>query len=103
MRCRHVRLVVGTLGGQHGAASHTRKWNYLHAGITIWLSQSTATGWYNALPRLSAMCFLFNTFSFVDGSLSVWAHLEASYTSKCHIVMHFLSGFGHYNLLLIRL
>lgn len=38
----HVRLVVGTLGGHHGAASRKGKWSYLHAGITIWLSQSTA-------------------------------------------------------------
>ncbi|MCO5614828.1 hypothetical protein L7F22_069112 [Adiantum nelumboides] len=40
----HVRLVVGTLGGQHGAASRLKKWSYLHAGVTVWLSLSTATG-----------------------------------------------------------
>ncbi|KAI5071681.1 hypothetical protein GOP47_0013932 [Adiantum capillus-veneris] len=39
----HVRLVVGTLGGHHGAASRSRKWNHLHAGVTVWLSLSTAT------------------------------------------------------------
>lgn len=39
----HARLVVGTLGGTHGAASWQEKWKRLRAGISIWLSQSKAT------------------------------------------------------------
>ncbi|KAH9321297.1 hypothetical protein KI387_015936 [Taxus chinensis] len=38
----HVRLVVATLGGVQGAASRAEKWKKLHAGFTIWLSQSEA-------------------------------------------------------------
>lgn len=38
----HVRLAIGTLGGHHGAASRSKKWNHLHAGVTIWLSLTTA-------------------------------------------------------------
>lgn len=38
----HVRLVVGTLGGNFGSASRQGKWDSLHAGISIWLSQSNA-------------------------------------------------------------
>ncbi|KAF5191290.1 shikimate kinase like [Thalictrum thalictroides] len=36
----HVRAVVATLGGQHGAASKDDKWRHLYSGFTIWLSQS---------------------------------------------------------------
>ncbi|GAB4857870.1 Probable inactive shikimate kinase like 2, chloroplastic, variant 2 [Ancistrocladus abbreviatus] len=39
----HVRAVVATLGGEHGAASRANKWRHLYAGFTIWLSQSKAT------------------------------------------------------------
>ncbi|KAF6148544.1 hypothetical protein GIB67_042503 [Kingdonia uniflora] len=39
----HVRAVVATLGGQHGAARRADKWRHLYAGFTIWLSQSEAT------------------------------------------------------------
>ncbi|XP_058104003.1 probable inactive shikimate kinase like 2, chloroplastic isoform X2 [Magnolia sinica] len=39
----HVRAVVGTLGGRHGAAGRAGKWQHLHAGFTVWLSQSEAT------------------------------------------------------------
>ena len=43
-------MVVATLGGQHGAAAKREKWNTLRAGITIWLSQSTAIG-TDAFPQ----------------------------------------------------
>ncbi|XP_043695644.1 probable inactive shikimate kinase like 2, chloroplastic isoform X2 [Telopea speciosissima] len=39
----HVRAVVATLGGTHGAAGRTDKWRHLYAGFTVWLSQSEAT------------------------------------------------------------
>ncbi|XAR70666.1 hypothetical protein NMG60_11027591 [Bertholletia excelsa] len=39
----HVRAVVATLGGQHGAAGRADKWRHLYAGFTVWLSQSEAT------------------------------------------------------------
>ncbi|KAA8525843.1 hypothetical protein F0562_007698 [Nyssa sinensis] len=39
----HVRAVVATLGGQHGAAGRADKWQHLYAGFTVWLSQSEAT------------------------------------------------------------
>ncbi|XP_020574572.1 probable inactive shikimate kinase like 2, chloroplastic [Phalaenopsis equestris] len=38
----HVRAVVATLGGHHGAASWHDKWRHLHAGFTVWLSKSIA-------------------------------------------------------------
>ncbi|GLJ12419.1 hypothetical protein SUGI_0190630 [Cryptomeria japonica] len=38
----HVRLAVATLGGIQGATSRPEKWKKLHAGFTIWLSQSEA-------------------------------------------------------------
>ncbi|KAH7439554.1 hypothetical protein KP509_04G066700 [Ceratopteris richardii] len=38
----HGRVVVGTLGGEYGAAFCSGKWACFHAGVTIWLSQSTA-------------------------------------------------------------
>ncbi|XP_020085004.1 probable inactive shikimate kinase like 2, chloroplastic [Ananas comosus] len=38
----HVRTVVATLGGQHGAASRPDRWRHLHAGFTVWLSRSEA-------------------------------------------------------------
>ncbi|CAK9173438.1 unnamed protein product [Ilex paraguariensis] len=39
----HVRAVVATLGGQHGAAGRADKWRHLYAGFTVWLSPSEAT------------------------------------------------------------
>lgn len=39
----HVRAVVATLGGEYGAARRTDKWRCLHAGFTVWLSESEAT------------------------------------------------------------
>ncbi|XP_068650988.1 probable inactive shikimate kinase like 2, chloroplastic [Aristolochia californica] len=39
----HVRTAVGTLGGSYGAAVRPDKWRHLHAGFTIWVSQSEAT------------------------------------------------------------
>ncbi|GMH09184.1 hypothetical protein Nepgr_011024 [Nepenthes gracilis] len=38
----HVRAVVATLGGGHGAARRADKWQHLYAGFTVWLSQSKA-------------------------------------------------------------
>ncbi|WOK98675.1 putative inactive shikimate kinase like 2, chloroplastic [Canna indica] len=40
----HVRSVVATLGGQHGAARRHDKWQYLYSGFTVWLSISEAAG-----------------------------------------------------------
>lgn len=39
----HVRTVVATLGGQQGAATKDDKWRHLHAGLSIWLSNSEAS------------------------------------------------------------
>lgn len=39
----HVRAVVATLGGSHGAAARTDKWRHLYSGFSIWLSQTEAT------------------------------------------------------------
>ncbi|KAA3475580.1 putative inactive shikimate kinase like 2, chloroplastic [Gossypium australe] len=39
----HVRAVVATLGGSHGAAGRTDKWRHLYSGFSIWLSQTEAT------------------------------------------------------------
>jgi hypothetical protein len=38
----HVRCVVATLGGRQGIAAQNVGWNGLHAGFTVWLSQSNA-------------------------------------------------------------
>ncbi|ONK71757.1 uncharacterized protein A4U43_C04F12050 [Asparagus officinalis] len=38
----HVRTVVATLGGPHGAATRHDKWRHLHAGFSVWLSNSQA-------------------------------------------------------------
>ncbi|XP_017973193.1 PREDICTED: probable inactive shikimate kinase like 2, chloroplastic isoform X3 [Theobroma cacao] len=38
----HVRAVVATLGGSHGAAGRTDKWRHLYSGFTVWLSQTEA-------------------------------------------------------------
>ncbi|RVX14315.1 putative inactive shikimate kinase like 2, chloroplastic [Vitis vinifera] len=38
----HVRAVIATLGGLHGAARRADKWRHLYAGFTVWLSQSEA-------------------------------------------------------------
>lgn len=40
----HVRAVIATLGGLHGAARRADKWRHLYAGFTVWLSQSEAIG-----------------------------------------------------------
>ncbi|PKA53245.1 putative inactive shikimate kinase like 2, chloroplastic [Apostasia shenzhenica] len=34
----HVRAVVSTLGGLHGAASQHDKWRHLYSGFTVWIS-----------------------------------------------------------------
>ncbi|KAL7166801.1 hypothetical protein ACSBR2_037471 [Camellia fascicularis] len=39
----HVRTVITTIGGQHGAAGRSDQWQHLYAGFTVWLSQSEAT------------------------------------------------------------
>ncbi|KAE8703422.1 putative inactive shikimate kinase like 2 [Hibiscus syriacus] len=38
----HVRTVVATLGGSHGAAGRTDKWRHLYSGFSNWLSQTEA-------------------------------------------------------------
>uniref|UniRef100_A0A803PRB5 CS domain-containing protein n=2 Tax=Cannabis sativa TaxID=3483 RepID=A0A803PRB5_CANSA len=38
----HVRTVVATLGGQQGTSRRADKWRHLHAGFTVWLSQTEA-------------------------------------------------------------
>lgn len=38
----HIRSVVATIGGQHGAASRGDRWRHLYSGFTVWLSQSEA-------------------------------------------------------------
>ncbi|OMP11495.1 Shikimate kinase [Corchorus capsularis] len=38
----HVRAVVATLGGSHGAAGRTDKWRHLYSGFTVWVSQTEA-------------------------------------------------------------
>ncbi|MED6205952.1 putative inactive shikimate kinase like 2, chloroplastic [Stylosanthes scabra] len=40
----HVRTVVATLGGKHGAAGSADRWRHLYAGFTVWLSQTEAKG-----------------------------------------------------------
>lgn len=40
----HVRTVIATLGGKHGAAGQADKWRHLYAGFTVWLSESEAAG-----------------------------------------------------------
>ncbi|KAF8108940.1 hypothetical protein N665_0104s0250 [Sinapis alba] len=39
----HVRTVVSTLGGKHGAAGRADKWRHLYSGFTVWVSQTEAT------------------------------------------------------------
>ncbi|XP_047342390.1 probable inactive shikimate kinase like 2, chloroplastic [Impatiens glandulifera] len=39
----HVRAVVATLGGEHGASRRGDKWQHIYAGFSVWLSQSEAT------------------------------------------------------------
>ncbi|CAN8316430.1 unnamed protein product [Cochlearia groenlandica] len=39
----HVRTVVSTLGGKHGAAGKADKWRHLYSGFTVWVSQTEAT------------------------------------------------------------
>ncbi|KAF9625073.1 hypothetical protein IFM89_017876, partial [Coptis chinensis] len=39
----HVRAVIATLGGEHGAAFDANKWQHLYSGFTIWLSPSETT------------------------------------------------------------
>ncbi|CAL1376213.1 unnamed protein product [Linum trigynum] len=38
----HARAVVSTLGGKHGAAARTTNWRHLHAGFTVWVSETEA-------------------------------------------------------------
>ncbi|XP_010540751.1 PREDICTED: probable inactive shikimate kinase like 2, chloroplastic [Tarenaya hassleriana] len=38
----HVRTVVSTLGGEHGAARRADKWRHLYAGFTVWVSRTEA-------------------------------------------------------------
>nr|XP_043635274.1 probable inactive shikimate kinase like 2, chloroplastic isoform X2 [Erigeron canadensis] len=38
----HIRSVVATIGGQHGAAARGDQWRHLYSGFTVWLSQSEA-------------------------------------------------------------
>ncbi|KAL8226960.1 hypothetical protein R6Q57_016792 [Mikania cordata] len=38
----HIRSVVSTIGGQHGAAARGDRWRHLYSGFTVWLSQSEA-------------------------------------------------------------
>ncbi|KAI7729032.1 hypothetical protein M8C21_021855 [Ambrosia artemisiifolia] len=38
----HIRSVVATIGGQHGAAARSDRWQHLYSGFTVWLSQSDA-------------------------------------------------------------
>ncbi|KAJ9555201.1 hypothetical protein OSB04_009815 [Centaurea solstitialis] len=38
----HIRSVVATIGGQHGAAASGDRWRHLYSGFTVWLSQSEA-------------------------------------------------------------
>ncbi|KAF2577435.1 hypothetical protein F2Q68_00005950 [Brassica cretica] len=33
----HVRTVVSTLGGKHGAVGRADKWRHLYAGFTVWM------------------------------------------------------------------
>lgn len=63
----HVRAVVATLGGSHGAAGRTDKWRHLYSGFSIWLSQTEATGKFafalyqficHRLKLQSSICFL---------------------------------------------
>lgn len=42
--CRHVRCVIATLGGSQGLGAQYGNWKSLHAGFTVWLSQTEATG-----------------------------------------------------------
>ena len=44
MGCRHVRCVVATLGGNQGVGAQFGNWKSLHAGFTVWLSQTEAAG-----------------------------------------------------------
>nr|AFK33503.1 unknown [Lotus japonicus] len=39
----YARAVVATLGGKQGASRRSDKWQHLHAGFTVWLSQTEAT------------------------------------------------------------
>ncbi|CAN1256561.1 Probable inactive shikimate kinase like 2, chloroplastic [Linum perenne] len=38
----NARAVVSTLGGKCGAAGRTSMWQHLHAGFTVWISQTEA-------------------------------------------------------------
>lgn len=42
--CRHVRCVVATLGGSQGVGAQLGNWKSLHAGFTVWVNLTTATG-----------------------------------------------------------
>ncbi|GJX76534.1 probable inactive shikimate kinase like 2, chloroplastic [Tanacetum coccineum] len=38
----HIRSVVATIGGKHGAAARGDRWRHLYSGFTVWLSLSEA-------------------------------------------------------------
>lgn len=69
----HVRTVVATLGGQHGAAIRHDKWRHLHAGFSVWLSKSEARG--KIPPRLSFFCLSWTSVSTFLVS-RIWLHAE---------------------------
>lgn len=41
---RHIRCVVATLGGSQGVGAQYGNWKSLHAGVTVWVNQTSATG-----------------------------------------------------------
>nr|VDC98485.1 unnamed protein product [Brassica oleracea] len=47
----HVRTVVSTLGGKHGAVGRADKWRHLYSGFTVWVSQTEATGQFSLHAR----------------------------------------------------
>ncbi|KAF8380741.1 hypothetical protein HHK36_028231 [Tetracentron sinense] len=65
----HVRAVVATLGGQHGAAVRADKWRHLYAGFTVWLSQSEATDIQSEL--VLTMVTFRNLMAWAQASLSL--------------------------------
>lgn len=54
--CSHVRTVVSTLGGKHGAAGRADQWRHLYSGFTVWVSQTEATGQFFRHPFRSDPC-----------------------------------------------
>lgn len=39
----HIRCVVATLGGSQGVGAQYGNWKSLHAGVTVWVNQTSAT------------------------------------------------------------